>query len=165
MPDVTASCKGTSQIPVAHLTIGPDETTGPPSGMRQRSTPGPVDRWCRRAAGAVCRRHEALRRRPRGERAQPRHLSPASSSPCSAPPAAARPRCCACSPASRRPTSGRILLAGQDLAGVPPHRRPVNMMFQCYALFPHLTVEGNIAFGLQQDGMPKARSRRASRRC
>jgi putrescine transport system ATP-binding protein len=39
---------------------------------------------------------------------------------------------------------------------VPPHRRPVNMMFQSYALFPHLTVEGNVAFGLKQDGLPKA---------
>jgi len=55
-----------------------------------------------------------------------------------------------------RPSEGRILLDGQDIAGVPPHRRPVNMMFQSYALFPHLTVEGNIAFGLKQDSMPRA---------
>ena len=54
------------------------------------------------------------------------------------------------------PTSGTILLDGQDLAGIPPYRRPVNMMFQSYALFPHMTVEANIAFGLKQDGMPKA---------
>ncbi|MCO6389740.1 polyamine ABC transporter ATP-binding protein [Aliihoeflea aestuarii] len=54
------------------------------------------------------------------------------------------------------PTSGRILLDGQDLAGIPPYRRPVNMMFQSYALFPHMNVEKNIAFGLKQDGMPKA---------
>jgi putrescine transport system ATP-binding protein len=54
------------------------------------------------------------------------------------------------------PTSGRILLDGQDLAGIPPYRRPVNMMFQSYALFPHMTVEANIAFGLKQDGMAKA---------
>jgi putrescine transport system ATP-binding protein len=53
------------------------------------------------------------------------------------------------------PEVGRVLLDGVDLAGVPPHRRPVNMMFQSYALFPHLTVEGNIAFGLKQDGMPR----------
>jgi putrescine transport system ATP-binding protein len=52
--------------------------------------------------------------------------------------------------------TGRILLAGQDLSGVPPHRRPVNMMFQNYALFPHLSVAGNIAFGLKQDRLPKA---------
>ena len=49
------------------------------------------------------------------------------------------------------PTSGRILLDGQDLAGIPPYRRPANMMFQSYALFPHMTVEANIAFGLKQD--------------
>src|SRR5690349_14143625 len=55
-----------------------------------------------------------------------------------------------------RPSSGRILLDGVDLAPVPPHRRPVNMMFQSYALFPHLTVEGNIAFGLKQEGLPKS---------
>jgi putrescine transport system ATP-binding protein len=53
------------------------------------------------------------------------------------------------------PTAGRILLDGQDLRGIPPYRRPVNMMFQSYALFPHMTVEANIAFGLKQEGMPK----------
>jgi putrescine transport system ATP-binding protein len=54
-----------------------------------------------------------------------------------------------------QPSTGRILLDGIDLAPVPPHRRPVNMMFQSYALFPHLTVEGNVAFGLKQEGLPK----------
>jgi putrescine transport system ATP-binding protein len=54
------------------------------------------------------------------------------------------------------PTEGRILLQGKDLSGVPPYRRPTNMMFQSYALFPHMTVEKNIAFGLQQDGLSKA---------
>ncbi len=53
------------------------------------------------------------------------------------------------------PEEGRILLDGKDLAPVPPHRRPVNMMFQSYALFPHLTVAGNVAFGLKQEGLPK----------
>jgi putrescine transport system ATP-binding protein len=52
-----------------------------------------------------------------------------------------------------QPDAGRILLCGRDIAATPPHRRPVNMMFQSYALFPHLTVAGNIAFGLHQDGM------------
>jgi len=51
--------------------------------------------------------------------------------------------------------AGRILLDGVDLAPVPPYRRPVNMMFQSYALFPHLNVEANIAFGLKQEGLPK----------
>ena len=54
------------------------------------------------------------------------------------------------------PTEGQILLEGQDLAGVPPFRRPTNMMFQSYALFPHMSVEANIAFGLKQDKMAKA---------
>jgi putrescine transport system ATP-binding protein len=54
-----------------------------------------------------------------------------------------------------RPDTGRILLDGVDLAAVPPHRRPVNMMFQSYALFPHLTVEANVAFGLKQEGLAK----------
>jgi putrescine transport system ATP-binding protein len=50
------------------------------------------------------------------------------------------------------PSEGRVLLDGAAIDVVPPHRRPVNMMFQNYALFPHLTVEGNIAFGLKQEG-------------
>jgi putrescine transport system ATP-binding protein len=53
------------------------------------------------------------------------------------------------------PTSGQILLAGQDIVGLAPYERPINMMFQSYALFPHLTVWDNIAFGLRRDGMPK----------
>ena len=54
------------------------------------------------------------------------------------------------------PTTGQILLDGQDLAGIPPYRRPSNMMFQSYALFPHMSVEKNIAFGLKQDKLPAA---------
>ena len=54
------------------------------------------------------------------------------------------------------PDQGRILLDGEDIARVPPYRRPVNMMFQSYALFPHLTVEGNVAFGLKQEALPKS---------
>ena len=53
------------------------------------------------------------------------------------------------------PTEGTILLAGQDIAPIPPNKRAVNMMFQSYALFPHLSVWENIAFGLKRDGMPK----------
>jgi putrescine transport system ATP-binding protein len=52
------------------------------------------------------------------------------------------------------PTYGQIFLDGQDLAGIPPYRRPSNMMFQSYALFPHMSVEKNIAFGLKQDKTP-----------
>ena len=54
------------------------------------------------------------------------------------------------------PTSGQILLGGQDIVGLAPYERPINMMFQSYALFPHLTVWDNIAFGLRRDHMPKA---------
>jgi putrescine transport system ATP-binding protein len=54
-----------------------------------------------------------------------------------------------------RPDLGHILLEGVDLAPVPPYRRPVNMMFQSYALFPHLSVEANIAFGLKQDRLSR----------
>ncbi len=53
-----------------------------------------------------------------------------------------------------RPDTGRIELDGVDMTAVPPYRRPVNMMFQSYALFPHMSVEGNIAFGLKQEGLP-----------
>jgi len=53
-------------------------------------------------------------------------------------------------------TDGQILLDGQDMAAVPPNKRPTNMMFQSYALFPHLTVAENIAFGLKRSDMPKS---------
>ncbi|AQS37711.1 spermidine/putrescine ABC transporter ATP-binding subunit [Shewanella psychrophila] len=54
-----------------------------------------------------------------------------------------------------KPSEGRIILDGVDITDMPPHERPINMMFQSYALFPHMTVEKNIAFGLQQDKLPK----------
>ncbi|SHN69818.1 ABC transporter ATP-binding protein [Bradyrhizobium erythrophlei] len=54
------------------------------------------------------------------------------------------------------PDEGRILLDGKDIAQVPPHQRPVNMMFQSYALFPHLNVRDNIAFGLKRARLPSA---------
>ncbi len=54
------------------------------------------------------------------------------------------------------PTSGKIYIDGEDMSAVPPYRRPVNMMFQSYALFPHMDVDANVAFGLKQDGVPKA---------
>lgn len=53
------------------------------------------------------------------------------------------------------PTAGRIYIDGKDITDVPPYRRPINMMFQSYALFPHMSVVDNIAFGLKQEGMPK----------
>ena len=53
------------------------------------------------------------------------------------------------------PTSGSILLEGQDITGLPPNKRPVNTVFQSYALFPHLTVAQNVGFGLEMQGRPK----------
>ena len=58
------------------------------------------------------------------------------------------------------PSSGRLLIDGQDLALIPPYRRPVNMMFQSYALFPHMDVEHNVSFGLEQEGLTKSDIRR-----
>jgi putrescine transport system ATP-binding protein len=55
-----------------------------------------------------------------------------------------------------KPTKGRVILDGQDITELPPYERPINMMFQSYALFPHMTVAENIAFGLKQDGKGKA---------
>ncbi|QYK43501.1 MAG: ABC transporter ATP-binding protein [Paracoccaceae bacterium] len=54
------------------------------------------------------------------------------------------------------PTSGTIWLDGQDITALPPNRRPVNTVFQSYALFPHLTVAQNVAFGLEMLGKPRA---------
>ena len=54
-----------------------------------------------------------------------------------------------------RPTSGRIFLDGVDMTEIPPYERPINMMFQSYAIFPHMTVEQNVAFGLRQDKVAK----------
>jgi putrescine transport system ATP-binding protein len=55
-----------------------------------------------------------------------------------------------------RPTSGKIFIDGVDMTSIPPYERPVNMMFQSYAVFPHMTVEQNVAFGLKQEGVAKA---------
>ena len=56
--------------------------------------------------------------------------------------------------------SGQIFIGGKNVSDLPPHRRPVNMMFQSYALFPHMNVADNIAFGLRRDGLPSAEIRR-----
>ncbi|MCB2056748.1 MAG: ABC transporter ATP-binding protein, partial [Novosphingobium sp.] len=53
------------------------------------------------------------------------------------------------------PTSGQILIDGQDMADVPPNKRPVNMVFQSYAVFPHMSVADNVAYGLKVSGVPK----------
>ncbi|MEW2402451.1 ABC transporter ATP-binding protein [Streptomyces sp. NPDC046862] len=58
-----------------------------------------------------------------------------------------------------RPDSGTVTLDGRDLLALPAHRRPVNLMFQSYALFPHMTVERNVAYGLAREGLPRAEIR------
>jgi len=55
-----------------------------------------------------------------------------------------------------KPSAGRIMLGGQDVASLQPYDRPINMMFQSYALFPHLDIWENVAFGLKREGLPKA---------
>jgi ABC-type Fe3+/spermidine/putrescine transport system ATPase subunit len=55
-----------------------------------------------------------------------------------------------------QPDVGRVFIDGQDMTGVPPHLRPVNMMFQSYALFPHMDVAGNVGYGLRREGLGKA---------
>jgi len=57
------------------------------------------------------------------------------------------------------PSAGRVLIGNEDVTEVPPYRRPVNMMFQSYALFPHMSVADNVAFGLKQEGKAKAEIR------
>jgi putrescine transport system ATP-binding protein len=59
-----------------------------------------------------------------------------------------------------RPSAGAIYIDGVDMASIPPYERPVNMMFQSYALFPHMSVEKNVAFGLEQEGLARDAIRR-----
>ena len=62
------------------------------------------------------------------------------------------------------PDAGRILLDGVDIAPIPPNRRPLNLMFQSYALFPHMSVRGNVAYGLEMERLAAFRDRGARRR-
>ena len=112
-------------------------------------------------------RHQAVRRRLRRRQCHASTSTSASSSRCSAPRAAARPRSCACWPASRRRPPGRILIDGQDMAAVPPWKRPVNMMFQSYALFPHMSRRPTTSpSASSRTACPRTRSATGSpRRC
>ena len=62
------------------------------------------------------------------------------------------------------PTEGRILIDGKDMARLPPNKRPVNMVFQSYAVFPHMKVADNVAYGLKMDGVPQAERDKRVRR-
>ena len=55
----------------------------------------------------------------------------------------------------QKPSAGRVLLDGKDITDLPPERRPVNLMFQSYALFPHMTVAKNVAYGLEMERLPR----------
>ena len=62
----------------------------------------------------------------------------------------------------QEPTDGHVVVGGKDVTGVPPHRRPVNTVFQDYALFPHLDVSENVGFGLRERRVPRAEIRGCS---
>ena len=63
------------------------------------------------------------------------------------------------------PTEGRIFLGDQDVVGLPPYKRDVNTVFQSYALFPHMSIEDNVAFGLERKGVARYGSGDVSPRC
>jgi len=84
--------------------------------------------------------------------------SPANSSFCSDPQAAARPHCCVILAGLETPDTGTIRFKGQDVAKLPPHERGAPMVFQNYALWPHLNVRDNVAFGLVERRAPKGES-------
>ena len=88
----------------------------------------------------------------------------ASSSRCSDRPAAARRHCCASSPGWTRRAAGRVLIGGRDVSNLPPRPRGLAMVFQNYAVFPHLTVRDNIAFGLQMQKAPQGSHRAPGRK-
>nr|WP_306291756.1 ATP-binding cassette domain-containing protein [Microbispora sp. GKU 823] len=64
-----------------------------------------------------------------------------------------------------QPDTGSVRLDGADLLAIPAHRRPVNLMFQSYALFPHMSVEKNVAYGLERERLPARRSGSGSAPC
>ena len=63
------------------------------------------------------------------------------------------------------PTEGEILLNGKDISKLPPNKRPINTVFQRYALFPHLNIYDNIAFGLKLKKLPKAEIEKKVKKC
>ena len=75
-------------------------------------------------------------------------------------PVAARPPPCECWPVSSSPTPARSRISGESVQGIPPYKRDVNTVFQSYALFPHMDVAENVAYGLRQRKVPEVRDRR-----
>ena len=76
------------------------------------------------------------------------------------PRAAARPRCLRMISGLETPTGGQIIIGGEDMALTPPNKRPTNMVFQSYAVFPHMTVADNVAYGLKVTGVPRDETKR-----
>ena len=111
------------------------------------------------------RRHPALRRRRRRRRARPggrqgEFLSLLGPSGCG------KTTTLRLIAGFERPDAGVVLIDGSDVSRLPPYRRPVNTVFQSYALFPHLSVLDNVAYGLKQRRIPRARTGgRGHRRC
>jgi putrescine transport system ATP-binding protein len=144
------------EIPVEHFAIGPHQGNGTPDRailqMRRRFTPGPD------SAGEPLVRFTAVSKRFADVPAVNRlslDIHHGEFFALLGPSGCGKTTLLRILAGFEIPDEGRVLLAGEDIAAVPPHRRPVNMMFQSYALFPHLTVAGNIAFGLRQDRLPK----------
>ncbi len=158
----------------SHPTSSPEATVAPWRPPPARGTasrrPSPRAHGPRPAADRVDgpapprRRHQALRRGPGRGPPRPRRAPTASSSSSSAPPAAARRRRCGWWPASRSWTRGPSPSADQTVNDVEPRHRDVAMVFQTYALYPHLTVARNIEFPLRQRGIEREeRLRRVAR--
>ena len=109
-------------------------------------------------------RHQEVRRLRRPRRRHRLHPHRPAHRAARARPAAASPRCCGSSPASTRPTPGTISIEGTDATKLPPQKRNVGFVFQHYAVFKHMTVAKNVAFGLEIRKRPKAEVEQPGRR-
>ena len=107
---------------------------------------------------------QALRRRGRRRRHRPAHPGAASSSRMLGPSGCGKTTTLRLIAGFEQPDAGAILLDGVDMSRTPPHKRRVNTVFQSYALFPHMTVADNVAFGLRYQRATKAEVKRARRR-
>ena len=105
-----------------------------------------------RVSSRIERPHPGLRQREALDGLDPAHRAGRARRAARARPAAARPPRCESSPASTRPTSGTVWIAGRDVTRVPASKRDMGMVFQAYSLFPHLTALDNVDFGLKMRG-------------